>query len=92
MHYLPVLYSLLLAAELGHGNSVSILLSAGANPDLKDHNGIMVCDLATASGHGAVTKVLDDFYLAHGLAKHYGPGTNKTGMPAANQADGVRAV
>jgi ankyrin repeat protein len=76
--------ALLLAAELGHWKSVSILLSAGANPDLKDRNGNTACDLATVNGHGAVTKVLDDFYLARGQAKRCRSGTTKTGMPAAN--------
>lgn len=76
--------ALMLAAELGHWSTVSILLSAGASQDLKDRNGNTACDLATANGHGAVTKVLDDFYLARGLAKRCRPGTNKTGMPAAN--------
>ena len=76
--------ALMLATELGHWNSVNILLSAGANPDLKDRHGNTACDLATANGHGVVTKVLDDFYLARGQAKRCRPGTNKTGMPAAN--------
>jgi len=76
--------ALMLATELGHWNSVNILLSAGANPDLKDRHGNTACDLATANGHGVVTKVLDDFYLARGQAKRCRPGTNKTGMSAAN--------
>jgi len=79
--------ALLLAAELGHWNSVSLLLSAGANPDLKDRNGNTACDLATANGHGAVTKVLDDFYLARGQAKRCRPDIRKPSSRAAQPSN-----
>jgi hypothetical protein len=61
--------ALLLAAELGHWSTVARLLSAGANPDLKDRYGKTACDIAAANGHDAVTQVLDEFYLAQGQDK-----------------------
>ena len=70
--------ALMVAAELGHARSVSLLLSAGANPEVKDWKGNTACGLAAANGHDAVTKVLDDFYLSHGHAQRCRPETKKT--------------
>jgi len=83
--------ALLLAAEFGHSNSVNILLAAGANPDISDRKGNTACDLAAANGHGAVTMVLDKFYLARAPGKRCRSVIKKTGRPAADSADGVRA-
>lgn len=60
--------ALMVAAELGHARSVRLLLAAGANPDFKDRKGQTACALAAANGHGAVTKVLDEFSLSQGRA------------------------
>ena len=70
--------ALMVAAELGHARSVSLLLSAGAKPEVKDWKGNTACGLAAANGHDAVTKVLDDFYLSHGHAQRCRPETKKT--------------
>lgn len=78
------LSALMLAAELGQQSSIGLLLSAGANPDLSDRIGNTACDLAAANGHGAVTKVLDEFYLARGQGKRCRLRANKTGMPIAD--------
>ncbi len=77
------LSALMLAAELGQGNSVSKLLSAGANPELRDRKGNTACALAAANGHGAVTMALDEFYLSQGQGKRC-RSDNK-------RVDGVRA-
>jgi ankyrin repeat protein len=74
--------ALMLAAELGHSSTVGILLAAGANPDLNDRNGNTACELAAANGYGAVTQVLDEFYLAHGQEKRCRPDSKrKLGKP-----------
>ena len=77
------LSALMLAAELGQGNSVRRLLSAGANPELRDRKGNNACALAAANGHGAVTMALDEFYLSQGQGKRCRSDSKK--------ADGVRA-
>jgi uncharacterized protein len=69
--------ALMLAAEFGHSSSVSILLTAGANPDLKDRKGNTACELAAANGHGAVTQILDEFYLARGQGRRCRPDIKK---------------
>ena len=70
--------ALMVAAELGHARSVALLLSAGADPEIKDWKGNTACDLAAANSHDAVTKVLDDFYLAHGHAQRCRAHAKKT--------------
>ena len=70
--------ALMVAAELGHARSVALLLSAGADPEVKDWKGNTACDLAAANSHDAVTKVLDDFYLAHGHAQRCRAHAKKT--------------
>ncbi len=68
--------ALMLAAEFGHWSSVNTLLSAGANPALVDRKGDMACALATANGHAAVTKVLDEYSLSHGEGRRCVSGAN----------------
>jgi ankyrin repeat protein len=74
--------ALMLAAELGHWSTVGMLLSAGADPGLQDRKGNTACDLAVANGHGAVTRVLDEFYLSHGQGKRCRSDTKKISQPS----------
>ena len=78
--------ALMVAAELGHARSVAILLSAGADPDVKDWKGNTACDLAAGNGHDAVAKVLDDFYLARGHAQRCRPNAKKTSSRTAQSS------
>jgi ankyrin repeat protein len=75
--------ALMLAAELGHWSTVGRLLSAGADPGLKDRRGNTACDLTAANGHGAVTRVLDEFYLSRGQGKQCRSDSKKTSDRAA---------
>jgi ankyrin repeat protein len=69
--------ALMLAAELGQASAVNLLLSAGANPGLKDRKGKTACDLAAAGGHGAVTDILDVFAQMQGHGQRCQPAANR---------------
>ncbi|NPA58483.1 MAG: ankyrin repeat domain-containing protein [Aquificae bacterium] len=49
------------AVFYGHGDIVRLLLMHGANPDIKDRNGITPVDVARINGRKEMLKILEEF-------------------------------
>jgi len=55
-----------LAADRGFGDTVKVLVAKGANPGVKDPDGLTAISLAQASGHEDIVAYLEEYLAEKG--------------------------